>query len=35
VAGIDMHMDRWEHAPDAMGSLAYLLQPRLFDDWEM
>ena len=32
VAGIDMHMDRWEHAPDAMGSLAYLIQPRLFEE---
>jgi phosphohistidine phosphatase len=35
VAGIDMHMDRWEHASQAMGSLAYLLQPRLFEEWEV
>jgi phosphohistidine phosphatase len=35
VAGIDMHMDHWKHTPDAMGSLAYLLQPRLFDDLEL
>lgn len=35
VAGIDMQMDLWEHAPNAMGSLAYLLQPRLFANWEM
>jgi phosphohistidine phosphatase len=35
VAGIDLHMDFWEHTPDAMGSLAYLLQPRLFEHWEM
>lgn len=35
VAGIELHMDLWEHAPDAMGSLAYLLQPSLFTEWEM
>jgi len=35
VVGIDLQMDRWEHAPDAMGTLAYLLQPRLFEDWEL
>lgn len=35
VAGIDMHMDLWKHTPDAMGSLAYLLQPRLFSELEM
>lgn len=35
VAGIDMHLDRWEHAPEAMGSLVYLLQPRMFTNWEL
>ncbi|MCP3999088.1 MAG: histidine phosphatase family protein [bacterium] len=35
VAGIDMHMERWEHAPDAMGSLAFLLQPRMFAKWDL
>ncbi len=35
VAGIDMRMEYWEHAPDAAGSLAYLLQPRLFSNWEL
>ena len=35
VAGIDMHADNWERVPAAAGSLAYLLQPRLFADWEL
>lgn len=35
VAGIDMALGRWEHAPQATGTLAYLLQPRLFTDWEL
>ncbi len=35
VAGIDLQMNAWEHAPDAGGSLVYLLQPRHFSDWEM
>lgn len=35
VVGIDMHLDRWEHAPEAMGSLVYLLQPRMFTKWEL
>ena len=35
VAGIDMAMGRWAYAPQAAGTLAYLLQPRLFTDWEM
>jgi phosphohistidine phosphatase len=35
VAGIDMQMERWEFAPEALGSLAYLLQPRLFTNWEL
>ncbi len=35
VAGIDMHTERWEHAPDAMGSLAFLLQPRMFAKWDL
>ena len=35
IAGIDMHMERWEHAPEAMGSLVYLLQPRMFTTWEL
>jgi phosphohistidine phosphatase len=33
VAGIDMQMESWRHAPEAMGSLAYLLQPRMFTNW--
>ncbi len=35
VVGIDMHLDLWEHAPEAMGSLVYLLQPRMFTKWEL
>ncbi len=35
VAGIDMHLDSWQHAPEAMGSLTYLLQPRMFNRWEV
>ena len=35
VAGIDMAMGRWEHAPQSPGTLAYLLQPRLFTNWEL
>jgi phosphohistidine phosphatase len=35
VAGVDMAMGRWVHAPRATGTLAYLLQPRLFTDWEL
>ena len=35
LAAVDMHMDSWRHAPEAAGSLAYLLQPRLFADWEL
>ncbi len=35
VAGIDMQMESWRHAPEAMGSLAYLLQPRMFTGWDM
>ena len=35
VAGIDMHLESWRHAPEAMGSLAYLLQPRMFTKWEL
>lgn len=35
VAGIEMHLESWRHAPEAMGSLAYLLQPRLFTNWEL
>jgi len=35
VAGIDMRCDRWEDAPMAMGSLTYLLQPRMFTNWEL
>lgn len=35
VAGIDMAMHRWVRAPEAAGILAYLLQPRLFADWEL
>ena len=35
VAGIDMHTESWAGAPAAAGSLAYLLQPRLFADWEL
>lgn len=34
VAGIDLRMETWKHAPDATGALAYLLQPRLFKHWD-
>jgi len=35
VAGIDMRCDSWVDAPMVMGSLAYLLQPRMFTNWEL
>lgn len=35
IAGIDMQMDLWAHAPAATGSLSYFFQPRLFETWEM
>jgi phosphohistidine phosphatase len=35
VAAVDMQMGSWRHAPQAAGSLAYLLQPRLFSHWEL
>ena len=35
VAGIDMVMSRWAHATQAPGTLAYLLQPRMFTNWEL
>lgn len=34
VAAVDMQMASWRHAPEAAGTLVYLLQPRLFADWE-
>jgi phosphohistidine phosphatase len=35
VAAVDLMMTSWKHAPEATGSLAYLLQPRMFTDWEL
>lgn len=35
LAAIDMRMESWASAPQAMGSLTYLLQPRLFERWDM
>lgn len=35
VAGIDLTMSSWQHAPEATGALAYLLQPRHFEDWQL
>ena len=35
VAAVDMRMESWRYAPEAVGSLAYLLQPRLFADWDL
>jgi phosphohistidine phosphatase len=35
VAAIDLMMTSWRHAPEARGTLAFLLQPRMFTDWEM
>lgn len=35
VAAIDLTMSSWRHAPEATGSLAFLLAPRLFTKWEV
>lgn len=35
VAAIDLTMSSWKHAPEATGTLAFLLQPRMFKDWEL
>lgn len=35
VAAVDLRMASWRHAPEAAGTLAYLLQPRLFSDWDL
>ncbi|MDJ0924628.1 MAG: histidine phosphatase family protein [Acidimicrobiia bacterium] len=35
VAAIDMLVPSWTYAPEAPGTLAYLLQPRMFTDWEL
>lgn len=35
VAAIDLSISTWREAPHASGSLAYLLQPRLFADWDV
>lgn len=35
VAAVDLRMTSWKHAPQAAGSLAFLLQPRMFSDWDL
>lgn len=35
VAAIDLSIARWSQAQQARGTLAYLLQPRLFETWEI
>jgi phosphohistidine phosphatase len=35
VAAVDLSISRWMDAPRSSGSLAFLLQPRLFEDWEI
>jgi phosphohistidine phosphatase len=35
VAAVDLSVSRWIDAPRSNGSLAFLLQPRLFKDWEI
>lgn len=35
IAAIDLSIARWSDAPRTTGTLAYLLQPRLFTDWEL
>ncbi len=35
VAAVDLRMASWRGAPEAAGTLAYLLQPRLFSDWDL
>ena len=35
VAAIDLPVARWSDAPATTGTLVYLLQPRLFTDWEL
>lgn len=35
LAAIDLSIGSWREAPQASGSLVYLLQPRLFEDWDL
>jgi phosphohistidine phosphatase len=35
VAAVDLPIARWSDAPRTTGTLAYLLQARLFTDWEL
>lgn len=35
VAVVDLSIARWADAPQSSGTLAFLLQPRLFDGWDM
>ena len=35
IAAVDLPLLTWRHAPEAPGTLAYLLQPRMFTDWEL
>lgn len=35
IAAIDLMMTSWKHAPEATGTLAFLLQPRMFSAWEL
>lgn len=33
VVAIDLDIDDWSQAPKATGTVAYALQPRMFEDW--
>ncbi len=35
VAAVDLAIDAWRGAPTSTGTLAYLLQPRMFKDWDL
>lgn len=35
VAVVDLSISRWSDAPQARGSLVFLLQPRLFAEWSL
>lgn len=34
VVAIDLDIDDWSQAPKATGTVAYALQPRMFEDWK-
>ncbi len=35
IAAVDLSISRWSQAQQARGTLVYLLQPRLFETWEI